>query len=139
MFNSITLYLILGLSASTLGFGYLSYHFYGDKIEAEVALVSAINANTELQKSLNLQVKSCEISDAITSEYQSEKQVQQDKTQTVISKISALPSTTLPKKTQAPSNEINDINIDSKLPDDLVRLLSENCLPNEGDACVPTR
>lgn len=134
MFNSITLYLILGLSASTLGFGYLSYHFYGDKVEAESALVQVIDANTELTKSLNLQVKSCEISDTITSEYQSEKQVQQDKTQTDISKID-----TLPKKTQAPSNEINDINMDSKLPDNLVRLLSESCLPNEGDACVPAR
>lgn len=134
MFNSWIFYIILGLSASTLGFGYLSYHFYGDKVEAESALVQVIDANTSLQKSLNLQVKSCEISDTITSEYQSEKQVQQDKTQTVISKID-----TIPKKANAQVKSSAEIDVDSRLPADLQRMLSESCLPNEGDACVPTR
>lgn len=137
MFNSITLYIILGLSASTLCFGYLSYHFHGDKVEAESALVQVIDANTELQKSLNLQVKSCEISYIITSEYQTEKQVQQDKTQTVISKIDSIPK----KVTQGtPKVEPDaEIDIDSTLPDSVLSLLRSSCLPNEGDVCVPTR
>lgn len=134
IFNSWMFYLILGLSASTIGFGYLSYKFYGDKVEAEQALVQVIDANTTLQKSLNLQVKSCEISDTITSEYQSEKQVQQDKTQAVISKID-----TIPKKANAQVKSSAEIDIDSRLPADLQRMLSESCLPNQGDACVPTR
>ena len=133
MFNSWMFYLILGLSASTLGFGYLSYYQTGKRAEAESALVQVIDANTELQKSLNLQLKSCEISDSVTSEYQSEKRVQQDKTQTTISKIDSLP-----KKIPQVSQDA-EIDIDSRLPADLQRMLSESCLPNEGDACVPTR
>ena len=134
MFNSITLYIILGLSASTLGFGYLSYSFYGDKVEAESALVQVIDANTELTKSLNLQVKSCEISDTIASEYQTEKQVQQDKTQTVISKIDSLP-----KKSSMQVKPDAEIDIDSTLPDSVLSLLRSSCLPNEGDSCDPAR
>lgn len=136
MFNSWMFYLILGLSASTLGFGYLSYHFYGDKVEAESALVQVIDANTTLQKSLNLQIKSCEISDTITSEYQTEKQVQQDKTQVVISKIDSIPKK---PSVQAQVDQDAEIDIDSELPADLRRMLSESCLSDEGDACVPTR
>lgn len=136
MFNSITLYLILGLSATTLGFGYLSYYQTGKRAEAESALVQVIDANTSLQKSLNLQVKSCEISDTITSEYQTEKQVQQDKTQTVISKIDSIPKKA---STNSVGNKHEEIDIDSALPDSIKQLLSESCLPNEGDACVPTR
>jgi hypothetical protein len=119
-------------------FGALSYHFYGTQAEAESALVVAIDANTSLQKSLNLQVESCKISDTITSEYQSEKQVQQDKAQATISKIDSLPKKVsiqdVPKV--APDAEID---IDSALPSDLVRMLSESCLPDEGDTCVPTK
>jgi hypothetical protein len=135
MFNSLTLYIILGLSASTLGFGYLSYHFYGDKIEAESALVQVIHANTEIQKSLNLQVKSCEISDVITSEYQAEKQIQQDKVQAVISKIDSIP-----KKANAhdiprvkPDAEID---IDNSLPDSIIVLLRSSCIQGETNACI---
>lgn len=136
MFNSITLYIILGLLAITLGFGYLSYHFYGDKVEAESALVQVIDANTELRKSLNLQVRSCEISDTITSEYQSEKQVQQDKTQTAISKIDSLPKKTT---TNSVGNKHEEIDIDSALPDSIKQLLSESCLPDEGEVCTNAR
>ncbi len=46
--NSWLMYLILGLSASTLAFGYLSYKFYGDKVEAEYSLVQVIDANKSL-------------------------------------------------------------------------------------------
>jgi len=135
MFNSITLYIILGLSATTLGFGYLSYHFYGDKVEAESALVQVIDANTELQKSLNLQVKSCEISDTITSEYQSEKQVQQDKTQATISKIDSLPKKATAQGTPQVKHDA-EIDIDSPLPDSLLSVLRASCLPNEGEVCT---
>lgn len=128
-------YVIAFLLILTGLFGYLSYHFYGDKIEAESALVQVIDANTELTKSLNLQVKSCEISEGITAEYQAEKQVQQSRVQTTISKLESLPKKISP--TQVTPNA--EIDIDSALPSDLVRMLSESCLPNEGDACVPTR
>lgn len=135
MFNSWMFYLILGLSVSTLGFGYLSYYQTGKRAEAESALVQVIDANTELTKSLNLQVKSCEISDALTSEYQSEKQVQQDKTQAVISKIDSIP-----KKANAhdiprvkPDAEID---IDNSLPDSIIVLLRSSCIQGETNACI---
>jgi hypothetical protein len=122
IFNNWMFYLILGLSASTLAFGYLSYKFYGDKVEAEYSLVQVIDANTELQKSLNLRDLSCKIDDEVVSEYQTEKKVQQDKVQDAVSKIDSLPK----KPLQVTSNEINDINIDSKLPVDLVEILNNS-------------
>lgn len=139
MFNSpltpITFYIILGLSISTLGFGYLSYKFHADKAIAAHALKESKETIAEYEKSLNLKHLSCEISDKVTNEYQAEKQAQQNKVQTTISKIDALPQ----KPTQATPNEINDINIDSKLPDSVISLLRESCLPDEGTACVPSR
>lgn len=114
-------------------FGVLSYHFYGAKVEAESALVSAIDANTELQKSLNLRDLSCKIDNKVVSEYQTEKQAQQDKTQTVISKIDTLPKKAIPNSVGTKHEEID---IDSPLPDSLVKLLSESCLQGEGDVCT---
>lgn len=143
IFNSWMFYLILSLSASTLGFGYLSYRFHGDKVEAEYSLVQVIDANTELQKSLNLRDLSCKIDNEVVSEYQAEKKVQQDKVKDTVSKISALPSTTLPKKPIQVSPKViaevqqdAQIDIDYPLPDSIISLLRESCVQGEGDACV---
>lgn len=119
--NNILIGALLLFICSTGIFGYISYQLSEQKGAVVQALQEAQDRLADSEKSLNLQIKSCEISDSVTSEYQTEKQVQQDKTQSVISKID-----TLPKKTQAPSNEINDINIDSKLPDDLVEILNNS-------------
>lgn len=122
MFNNILFYLVIGLSASTMGFGYLSYSLSNDKAVAEQALIQAIDANTELQKSLNLQIKSCEISDTITSEYQSEKQVQQGKVQITVTAIDKLPS----KPQKVVKDEVSDVvDIDGRLPSVLIGLLSK--------------
>lgn len=139
--NSWLMYLILGLSASTLAFGYLSYKFYGDKVEAEYSLVQVIDANTELQKSLNLRDLSCKIDNEVVSEYQAEKKAQQDKVQDAVSKIDSLPK----KPVQASSKVIAkvqqdaEIDIDSPLPDSVIVLLRSSCVQGEGDACIPTR
>ncbi|MNQ76292.1 hypothetical protein D3C85_911250 [compost metagenome] len=133
--NDILIGALLFFICSTGIFGYVSYDLSEQKGMAVQALQEAQDRLADSEKSLKLQIKSCEISDSITSEYQVEKKAQQDKNQAIISKIDTLPK----KVIQASSNEINDINIDSKLPDDLVRLLSESCLPNEGDSCVPAR
>jgi len=63
IFSSISLYIILGLAASTASLGWLSVHNYRAKVEAESALVVAINVNTSLQNSLNLKDLSCKIDD----------------------------------------------------------------------------
>lgn len=134
--NNILIGALLFFICSTGIFGYLSYQLSEQKGAAVQALQETQDRLADSEKSLNLQIKSCEISDTITSEYQSEKQVQQDKVQTVISKID-----TLPKKTSVNSagNQHEEIDIDSPLPDSVGILLRASCLPNEGDACVPAR
>ena len=134
LFNSITFYIILGLSISTLGFGYLSYSLSNDKAIAIYALKESKEAIAEYEKSLNLKYLSCEISDKVTNEYQTEKQVQQNKVQSTVSKIDALP-----KRATAQVKQDAEIDIDSKLPVDLQRMLSESCLPDEGPVCTNAR
>lgn len=130
--NNIILGALLFFICSTGIFGYVSYQLSEQKGMAVQALHEAQDRLADSEKSLNLQIKSCEISDSVTSEYQAEKQVMQGKTQATISKIDSLPK----KPTQAPSNEINDINIDSKLPDSVISLLRESCVPDEGQVCT---
>lgn len=131
-----TKYIIVFLLVLCGLFGALSYRFYGDKVEAQSALVQVIDANTELQKSLNLRDLSCKIDDKVVSEYQAEKQVQQDKTQAAVTSIQ-----NIPKKPVAPTKAVmnEEIDVDSKLPSSLQFLLNQNCLQGEGDACISPR
>ena len=136
LFNSITFYIILGLSISTLGFGYLSYSLSNDKAIAVYALKESKETIAEYEKSLNLKHLSCEISDKVTNEYQTEKQVQQNKVQATVSKIDALPK----KSTNdAVGNQHEEIDIDSPLPNSIKQLLGESCLPDEGEVCTNAR
>lgn len=133
--NNILIGALLFFICSTGIFGYISYDLSEQKGAAVQALHETQDRLADSEKSLNLKHLSCEISDKVTNEYQTEKQVQQDKVQATVSKIDALPN----KPIQAAPNEINDINIDSKLPDSVISLLRESCVPDEGLACVPTR
>ena len=131
-----TNYILVFFIALSGLFGVLSYHFSNAKAEAEQALVQVIDANTAMQKSLNLQVLSCKLNDSITAEFQSEKQVHQDKVQTVVSRIESLPKRTLVSKTQSQVMPNEEIDIDSPLPNSVIVLLRESCLPNEGQVCT---
>lgn len=135
--NNIILGALLFFICSTGIFGYVSYQLSEQKGMAVQALQEAQDRLADSEKSLNLQIKSCEISDSVTSEYQAEKQVMQGKVQATISKIESLPKKA--SVIQVTPNEINDVNIDSKLPDSIISLLRESCLPDEGEACVPSR
>lgn len=145
MFNSVYLYIILGLAASTASLGWLSVHNYRAKVEAESALVVAINANTDLQKSLNLKDLSCKIDDASVAELSAEK-IQIDEN---ISPINdQLKDLATVKKTPVIKSPTVKVNKDESnfLPDD--GLLSPNVkrLLNNGwcsvypstSQCVPT-
>lgn len=134
--NNIILGALLFFICSTGIFGYVSYQLSEQKGMAVQALHEVQDRLADSEKSLNLQIKSCEISDSVTSEYQAEKQVMQGKVQTTISKID-----NLQKKLSIVNQAQQDaeINIDSRLPVDLQRMLNEGCLSNEGDACVPSR
>lgn len=128
--NNILIGALLFFMCSTGIFGYISYQLSEQKGAAVQALQEAQDQLADSEKSLNLQIKSCEISDSVTSEYESEKKAQQDKTQATISKIESIP-----KKIPQVSQDA-EIDIDSELPADLMRMLSESCLPNEGEVCT---
>ena len=148
MFNSWMFYLILGLSASTLGLGWLSLSLYDDKVIAEQALIQAINVNSDMQKSLNLKDLSCKIDSISVVEVEAEKAVLKDKTGVISQEISKLPSGI--KKptinniiTEAPKNaeESNVLTGGELLSDDLRKLLLQAyCNVESNDQqCLPSR
>lgn len=136
--------LLVSLSFNGL-FGYLSYSFYSDKAVAESQLDQAKGANKSLQESLDKKDTACLITDTIISEYQEEKQEivkEKDRDLNAIDKMMTLPVLTENKqKRQENAKEQKGvegnsvINLDSKLPDDLVRLLSESCHRSKGSNC----
>lgn len=123
---------VIILGALAVLFGVLSYHFYGSKAEAEQALVSAIDANTNLQKSLNLFQSSCTIGDKVSGEFVQEKAAKDKTTETVVQQIDKLPIKRNPDKALGDTHEAT---IDSKLPDDLIRLLQSHCDRTKGSSC----
>lgn len=129
MFNSWMFYIILALSATTASLGWLSVHNYRAKVEAESALVVAINVNTEMQKSLNLKDLSCKIDDASVVELNAEKKAIQTKTDEVSAKIEKLRNPVAVKQEIIKNESLKETSV---LPDDgllspnLVRLLREN-------------
>lgn len=131
--NNIILGALLFFICSTGIFGYVSYQLSEQKGMAVQALHEAQDRLADSEKSLNLQIKSCEISDSVVSEYQAEKQVMQGKVQTTISKIDSLPK----KAPQVSQNA--EIDIDSKLPADLQRVLSEAINNYQGSAANDAR
>ena len=137
MFNSWMSYIILGLSASTLGLGWLSLSLHDDKVIAEQALVQAINVNSDMQESLNLKGLSCKQDDKDTVDLEADKKVLKDKVDDLTTQISKLksgikrpvsPNTNNP---EAPKNAEANTILDGTelLSDDLKRLLNSSyCL-----------
>lgn len=116
MFNSWMFYIILGLSASTLGLGWLSLSLHDDKLIAEQALVVAINVNSDMQKSLNLKYSSCQIDDASVVEVEAGKKDLQTKIEVISDNIEKLRSTKPQVKQEIIKNE--SLKESSVLPDD---------------------
>lgn len=133
--------LLVSLSFNGL-FGYLSYSFYSDKAVAESQLDTVVDANKGLQQSLDKKDKACLITDAIISEYQEEKQEivkEKDRDLNAIDKIMTLPVPVENKqKRQENAKEQKDtiVSLGNRLPDDLVRLLSESCHRSKGSTCT---
>jgi hypothetical protein len=122
MFNSWMFYLILGLSASTIGLGWLSLSLHDDKIIAEQALVVAINGNSDMQKSLNLKGLSCKIDSVSVVEVEASKKDLQTKIESVSDNIEKLRNPKPQVKQEIIKNE--SLKESSVLPDD--GLLSPN-------------
>lgn len=123
MFNSLTFYIILTLSASTLGFGYLSYSLYADKAVAVHALKGSQETVAGYEKSLNLKGLSCDLSDKAVVVVESEKKDLEIKINTVSDNIEKL---RIPKP-QVKQENIKNENLNTTvLPDD--GLLSPNII-----------
>ena len=151
MFNSIYLYIILGLAASTASLGWLSVHNYRAKVEAESALVVAINVNTDMQKSLNLKDLSCKVDDASVAELSAEKiQIDENispindqlKDLATIKKTPVIKSPTVKVNTkETTKNEVIFLPDDGLLSPNVKRLLNNgwcSVYPSTSQ-CVPTR
>jgi hypothetical protein len=142
MFNKpFVIALLVSISLNCL-FGYLSYSFYSDKAVAESQLATAVGANKDLKESLDKKETACKIADVIVSEYQTEKQEIVKETDGVLNAIDKLPSEPVqveskPKGQENAKEQTKDtpVSLDAKLPDDLVRLLSESCSRAKGSAC----
>lgn len=147
IFNSWMFYIILGLSASTLGLGYLSLSLHDDKVIAVQALAQAINVNTDMQKSLNLKDLSCKIDDASTVQLESEKSELKNKVGQLSAQISKLksgikkPVSQNTNNTEARKNAEANTILDGAelLSDDLIRMLTESYCLVETCSSVPTR
>jgi len=123
-------------------FAYLSYTFYSDKAVAESQLTTAVKANKDLKESLDKKETACKITDVIVSDFTREKQEIVKETEGVLSDIDKLPSAPIqveskPKRQENVKGQTKDtpVSLDAKLPDDLVRLLSESCSRAKGSAC----
>ena len=143
MFNSWMLYLILGLSASTIGLGWLSLSLHDDKVIAEQALIQAINVNTDMQKSLNLKDLSCKTDDKDVVQVEADKKVLQSKVDELSTQISKLKSgikKPTQNNTEAPKNAEANTILDGTelLSDDLHRMLTESYCLVETCSSVPT-
>lgn len=123
MFNNILFYACLGLSASTLGFGYLSYSLSNDKAVAVHALKESQETIAGYEKSLNLKGLSCDLSDKAVVVVESEKKDLETKINTVSDNIEKL---RIPKP-QVKQENIKNENLNTTvLPDD--GLLSPNII-----------
>ena len=131
--------LFVSISLNCL-FGYLSYSFYSDKAVAESKLETAVDANKDLKESTDKKESACKIADVIVSEYTKEKQEIVKETDGVLNDIDKLPSVPVQVESKSKGQEnakeqTNIVNLDGKLPRDLVRMLSEVCLRAKGSAC----
>lgn len=137
-----TNYILVFFVALSGLFGVLSFHFSNAKAEAESALVQAIDANTAMQKSLNLQVLSCKQDDDAVVKVEAEKKVLQEQIDTVTKQIAALKSgIKKPTKSEVNKNvETNDVLTGPELlSDDLVKLLKQSYCNTEPDSCLPSK
>lgn len=124
LFSGATLYVILALLASTVGFGYLSYSLYADKAVAVAQLKTANETAEKYRNSLNLRDSSCKLDDQAVVEVETEKKDLQSKVDDVSEKFEKLRNPKPQIKQEIIKNE--SLKESSVLPDD--GLLSPNII-----------
>lgn len=88
--SSISFYIILTLSILLAVVSVISVKLYRGKVEAESALVVAIDANTEMVKAADLQKMSCDVNDTSVVELVAENGEVRDKIDNLVEKITNL-------------------------------------------------
>lgn len=137
LFSGTTLYIILALLASTVGFGYLSYSLYGDKTVAVAQLKVANETAEGYRKSLNLKDSSCKLDDEAVVEVETEKKDLQSKVDAVSDKFDKLKIITATKplvKQEIINHETNVLPDDGILSPSITKLLHEswcNAFPSD--------
>lgn len=128
---------------SACGFGYLSYKYHAEKAVLAAQIKELNGINKSLSESVVKAQKLCSLIDSTTTEWKKEEQQVESETQAVvdeIDKLSIKPSI-VKKETfvaeKATDEKDNVVDIDGKLSDDLVRMLSQSCLSAKGSACSP--
>ena len=126
---------------SACGFGYLSYKYHAEKAVLAAQIKELNGINNSLSESVVKAQKLCSLIDSTTTEWKKEEQQVESETQAAVDEIDRLvtkPSvakkeTTIAEK--ATDEKDNVVDIDGKLSNDLVRLLSESCLSAKGSSC----
>lgn len=142
LIKSVGVALLLSLLANVGLFAYLSV-VQGQKraIQGELTLCQGVVK--QASESLEKEQKKCKIQEDIVTELSKEQQSLEKDTDDVISKIDLMRiQSPVILKEQAvrhtppkESEQSVQISIDSKLPDSLVRMLSEHCLRAKGSPC----
>lgn len=146
MFNSLTFYIILTLSSSTLGFGYLSYSLYADKAVAVHALKKSQETIAGYEKSLNLAYLSCDLSNKAGAELIEEKTKIDEGISPVnvqlkeLATVKKTPNKVTPNKQETIKDESNFLPDDGLLSPNVTRLLTDGwcSVYPDSDQCVPT-
>lgn len=145
--NSWVFYIILALSATTAGLGWVSLSLHDDKVIAEQALAQAINVNTEMQKSLNLKDLSCKIDDKSVVELDAEKKQIDESISPINSQLKDLATVkkklvtkvVAPKQNETTKDESNFLPDDGLLSPNVTRLLNDGwcAVYPSTSQCVP--
>ena len=142
LLKSLGIALLLSLLVNAGLYAYLSV-VQGQKkaIQGELTLCQGVVKQTS--ESLEKEQKKCKIQEDIVTDLSKEQQSLEKDTYDVISKIDlmrAQPTVILREQvvrhtSPKESEQSVQISVDSKLPDSLVRMLSEHCLRAKGSPC----
>lgn len=144
MFNSITFYIILGLSIATASFGYISYTLSDDLAVAKQSLKEQENVVLSLQKAAKQQEISCRIDDTDVATVEADKKLLQARVDDITQQMANLKSGIKQSSINA-TKGTNNVQTNSKLDgsellsDDLRKLLDSSfCSTEPTDCSIPT-
>lgn len=143
MFNSITFYIILGLSIATASFGYISYTLSGDLAVAKQSLKDKEDVVLSLQNAAKQQEISCRIDDTDVATVEADKKLLRARVDDITQQMANLKSGI--KQTTNNTTGANDVKTNTKLDgsellsDDLRKLLDSSfCSTEPSDCSIPT-